>query len=173
MAKISEAIRRRIQAQEWWHVVFQAGIYRSTGREPSTDGLLADLWSKGYRAAVPCLRGIEYGWSWVEPETVWRRGAHGILEPAQIVPAFACDLRVVFAPGIAFDAFGGRLGHGGGHYDRLLADAGGLVVGLCPEDRLVERVPMERHDVRMDVVATEDRIIYAPAAEAKLERLAK
>jgi 5-formyltetrahydrofolate cyclo-ligase len=42
---------------------------------------------------------------------------------------------------------------------------------LCFENRLVEAVPMEPHDVRMDVVVTEKRMLFAPTAAAKLERL--
>ena len=172
-AKISEAIRRRIVAQEWWHAIFQAGIYRSTDREPSTEGLLADLWAKGDNVAVPVQCGGAYRWSWVGPETVWRRGGHGILEPERARVATTGDLRVIFVPGLAFDFRGGRLGHGGGNFDRLLAHADGLVVGLCPESRIVESVPMEAHDVRMDALATENRMIYATTAAAKLERLAR
>ena len=53
----------------------------------------------------------------------------------------------------------------------MLARSDALRVGLCFENRLAEAVPMASHDVRMDVVATEKRMIFAPAAAAKLERL--
>ena len=78
---------------------------------------------------------------------------------------------MVVVPGVAFDAQGGRLGHGRGHFDRLLARSPALRVGLCSEARLVAAVPMEPHDVRMDVVATETRMIFAPTAAAKLEEM--
>ena len=170
-AGASEAIQRRLLAQDWWAVAFRFGIYRSTPSEPSTEALLADLLARGAQVAVPVRRGVEYGWGRVEADTRWRKGAHGIWEPVRAEPVAPGDLRVVLVPGVAFDAQGGRLGHGGGHFDRLLAQGDALRVGLCFEARLAAAVPMESHDIRMDVVATEKRMIFAPAAAAKLERL--
>ena len=167
----SEAIQRRIAAQDWWAVAFQVGIYRSTPLEPSTDALLADLLARGAQVAVPVQRGQGYGWGWVDAATRWRKGAHGIREPMEAPVAEPDDLRVIVVPGMAFDAQGGRLGHGRGHFDRLLAQSRALLVGLCFENRLVKAVPMESHNVRMDVVATEKRMLFAPTAEAKLEDL--
>ncbi len=167
----AQAIQRRLTAQDWWAAGFQVGIYRSTASEPATEALLADLLARGAQVAVPVKRGVEYGWGWVGADTRWEKGPHGIWEPAEFREASSKELRVIVVPGVAFDAQGGRLGHGRGHFDRLLAQSGALLVGLCFENRLVEAVPLEPHDVRMDVVATEKRMIFAPAAAAKLERL--
>ena len=167
----SEAIQRRLIAQDWWAAAFQVGIYRSTPSEPSTDELLEDLLARGAQVAVPMRRGAKYVWGWVDDNTHWQKGPHGILEPQTASVAAPDKLRVIVVPGLAFDVYGGRLGHGRGHFDRLLASSRALLVGLCFETRLVEAVPMEDHDVRMDVVATEQRMIFAPTAEAKLESL--
>ena len=167
----SEMIQQRLMAEDWWAAAFQVGIYRSTPTEPATEALLADLLARGARVAVPVHRKAGYAWGWVDASTSWKRGAHGIWEPREAVLAKAEALRLIVVPGVAFDAQGGRLGHGRGHFDRLLAPSGALLVGLCFENRLVEAVPMEPHDVRMDVVATEKRMLFAPAAAAKLERL--
>lgn len=166
----SEAIQRRLATEDWWQGAFQVGIYRSTSSEPTTDGLLADLLARRVRTAVPVRRGRTYGWGWVDENTRWRPGAHGIPEPSQAPPARPAELQAIVVPGLAFDARGGRLGHGHGHFDRLLAQSGALLVGLCSENRMAAAIPMEAHDVRMDVVVTEKRTCYAPTAEAKLAR---
>ncbi|MCA9516375.1 MAG: hypothetical protein KC635_15645 [Myxococcales bacterium] len=75
--------------------------------------------------------------------------------PAAVAPLAALAALVV--PGLAFDAAGGRLGQGGGFYDRLL---GGLatrprLVGLAFAAQVVPSVPREAHDVLMDTVVTE------------------
>ena len=167
----SETIQQRLMAEDWWTAAFRVGIYRSTENEPATEALLTDLLARGAEVAVPVRRGGEYGWGWVDASTVWKKGAHGIWEPTEAKAASPEDLRLVVVPGVAFDAQGGRLGHGRGHFDRLLAQSAALLVGLCFENRLVEAVPMEPHDVRMDVVATEKRMLFAPTAAAKMERL--
>ncbi len=167
----SEAIQERLMAADWWTAAFAVGLYRSTPNEPATEALLADLLARGAQVAVPVRRGAEYGWGRVDAATRWKKGAHGIWEPTAAPAVATKDLRLIVVPGVAFDAQGGRLGHGRGHFDRLLARSEALLVGLCFENRLVEAVPMEPHDVRMDVVATEKRMLFAPAAATKLERL--
>ncbi len=167
----SEAIQRRLLLQEWWPAAFQVGLYVATRREPGTNLLLADLQARGARVAVPVRRRQVYSWGWVEEQTRWNQGAHGIREPVSAPEAFTKDLRVIVVPGVAFDALGGRLGHGKGYFDCLLAESPALRVGLCCENRLMEAVPMDLHDVHMDMVVTEKRTCFAPSAAAKLEWL--
>ena len=67
------------------------------------------------------------------------------------------DVGVVLVPGLAFDQLGGRLGRGGGYYDRFLPafPDGTCRVGVAPEDLVVVAVPTDRHDVPMTHLATE------------------
>ena len=60
-------------------------------------------------------------------------------------------------PDVAYDRFGGRTGHGGGHIDRMLAGGGArlLKVGLGFDFQVFDRVPMGKTDVRLDVIVTE------------------
>jgi len=170
-AAASAAIQRRLMAEDWWTAAFAVGLYRATPFEPATDLLLADRLEAGALVAVPASAGHGYRWGRVEAATRWRKGRYGILEPEPARPVPAGSLQMAVIPGVAFDLKGGRLGHGGGHLDRLLSQTGGLLVGLCLEDRLLQAVPLEPHDVPVDVVVTEKRIRFAPSAAAKLERL--
>ncbi|HLK12053.1 MAG TPA: 5-formyltetrahydrofolate cyclo-ligase [Candidatus Binatia bacterium] len=74
---------------------------------------------------------------------------------------------VVFVvPGVAFDARGARLGRGRGWYDRaLVRHPRALRVGLAFELQVVEAVPEEAWDVRMDAVATEARLLVSSGKE--------
>lgn len=93
-----------------------------------------------------------------------RRGAYGILEPepsrCEPVPAATLDLVVV--PGVAFDLGGGRLGYGGGYYDRFLSTeaTGATRAALAFEAQISEEpLPLDPFDVRVDFVFTERRIL--------------
>lgn len=82
-------------------------------------------------------------------------GAFDIREPRSSLPVvdfFHVDAFV--CPGLAFDAYGGRLGRGRGFYDRMLAKAreGALKIGLCRQEQLVPDTFAEPHDIVMDQV---------------------
>ena len=64
-------------------------------------------------------------------------------------------------PGVAFDAEGHRLGHGMGYYDRLLERArpGSQFIGVTTERRLFPSIPHGLHDVPVEVVVTEERVL--------------
>jgi 5-formyltetrahydrofolate cyclo-ligase len=85
----------------------------------------------------------------------------GYVQPKADAPELPLDeIGAVLVPGVLFDRHGGRLGHGAGYYDRLLprlpADA--IFIGVTTEDRLVDELPTDTHDVRMTHVATEQGV---------------
>lgn len=68
---------------------------------------------------------------------------------------------LLLVPGVAFDLRGGRLGRGGGYFDRALGEigeGGPLFLGVGFEFQLVEEVPREPHDRAVDAVLTERRL---------------
>ena len=80
-------------------------------------------------------------------------GYRGIMEPSSQAPQVsAVDLAVV--PGMAFDAKGNRLGRGGGFYDRLLPSMTCPKVGVCRMEQLVDEVPVQEWDQKVDIVIT-------------------
>jgi len=91
------------------------------------------------------------------PSRDLKKGAYNIMEPRAFCekqPASQMDLIIV--PGVAFDRSGGRMGRGGGYYDRLLRKAGKVVkIGLCFREQIIKKVPMREHDMRVDRVITD------------------
>lgn len=88
-------------------------------------------------------------------------GLWGIPEPVDEAPlADPAGIAVILVPGVAFDRQGGRVGYGGGYYDRLLEDLHGR--GIRPsliapafDLQIRKELPLEPHDVRMDMILTE------------------
>ena len=91
-------------------------------------------------------------------------GPSGFLEPdsghCKIVPHESIDIAVI--PGLAFDEKGGRVGVGEGYYDRLIPKLPITTrkVVLAFEEQIVPLVPMESHDKYVDIIITDQRIIY-------------
>jgi len=89
-------------------------------------------------------------------------GYRGIPEPTTRCPSVTIEsIEWVLVPGVAFDVHGGRLGYGGGYYDRLLpllaADAPRIAGAF--EAQLVAEVPAAPHDLSVDAIVTEERVI--------------
>lgn len=141
--------------------------YLALPYEVQTEGILDLCWSAGRRVCVPFFDAAEdeYGLAWLEKADAVRPGPAGIPQPIGIrrAPPGVVDLMIV--PGVAFDAFGRRLGHGGGHYDQLLSQGRAFKIGIAFESQLIDPVPTGPDDVTMDVVVTECRI-YPSAAQA-------
>ncbi len=99
-----------------------------------------------------------------DPQNQLEPGYCTIPEPVKsLVPKSVVDpakIDVVIVPGSVFDRFGGRLGYGGGYYDRFLYHeaANALRIGLAYELQLVDQVSLEPHDQVMDFVVTEKKI---------------
>ncbi|WP_456369776.1 5-formyltetrahydrofolate cyclo-ligase [Thermodesulfatator atlanticus] len=87
-----------------------------------------------------------------------KKGAYGILEPEEEKQEISPEeLDLIILPGVAFDKKGGRLGYGGGFYDRLLEQAPQAIkVALGFGCQLCDELPLEAHDVPADVIITEE-----------------
>ena len=89
-------------------------------------------------------------------------GAYGLIEPAQCCAVFPPEeIDLILVPGTAFDASGGRLGQGGGYYDRFLARTKALRAGVCHDFALIACVPAQAHDMRMDCIFTPGGMVCA------------
>ncbi|MDR2211202.1 MAG: 5-formyltetrahydrofolate cyclo-ligase [Spirochaetaceae bacterium] len=158
-------------------------VFASLPGEINTGPLMEAVLGQGKGLFAPRLSGAPDGPQGKEKALIfyrvpraggpWQAGPFGIREPAP-----RADWRLgpkdfpalVMVPGLAFDRRGGRLGRGGGYYDRFLRclDSGrgdfpgGLsftACGLCLELQLTESVPVEGHDRKMDMILTEKRLI--------------
>ncbi|NMB26820.1 MAG: 5-formyltetrahydrofolate cyclo-ligase [Tissierellia bacterium] len=90
-------------------------------------------------------------------------GFYNILTPKdkyiRIVPPQLVDL--VLVPGVAFDKRGYRVGYGGGYYDRFFNNINKdiIKIGLCYEMQILSEVPKNSHDIPIDFILTEKRLI--------------
>lgn len=72
--------------------------------------------------------------------------------------SFDGKIDVVIVPGVAFDKSFNRMGFGKGYYDRFLQGRDSLKIGVCHSFQLLDEIPCEEHDVKMDLIITEDRV---------------
>jgi 5-formyltetrahydrofolate cyclo-ligase len=160
----SAAIRAHLQALPEVMRARTVIGYAAFGAEVDVDPLLDDLALLGRGVFLPFVEGPDLGIARVaDLATDLAPGYRGVREPKAIGrrPANPQRCEVAIVPGVAFDRHGGRLGYGGGHFDRLLARLrpSTPVVAVAFGVQLVEAVPREPHDIPMDVVVTEEEAL--------------
>lgn len=138
----------------------------SFGSEVDTAPILAALAARGHRLALPRIEGKEVLAVAYRPGDRVTETSFGACEPVAGVVVADTEIDVVATPGVAFDRRGGRVGYGGGYYDRLLgrtrADA--FRVGLAFALQVVDVVPRGGADLSVDAIVTEDRVLRCPRA---------
>lgn len=175
---LSRAERRRAARAAARHLLrllpprCRIAIYLSIHAELSTMPLRAALARAGHRVHAPVtLRDWQLRFVPLQPATALRRcGPLRLPEPAQRRPKLrARGFDVIVVPLVGYDDAGGRLGNGGGYYDRALA---GPRIGRRPKRigyayavQRVEALPLDRCDIRLDAVVTERGCTRFPNSE--------
>lgn len=136
--------------------------YLALPGEVQTQAILEAGWLAGKRIAVPCARDDgEYMPAWVTPDEPLASARFAVRQPASPHWAKPDRFDLVLVPGVAFSKTGGRLGHGRGYYDRMLARLGARLecrAGLCFDWQIAPELPVADHDVGMDLVVTESAV---------------
>mgnify|MGYP003275024523 FL=1 len=152
-----EMIFRNIRALPEYQRADTVFCYVGTKTEINTMPILKDILENGKILGVPkCVaKGIMEVFR-VESLEQLKEGAYGILEPKEecgrILPE-QIDLALV--PCLCCTKDGKRLGYGGGYYDRYLEKKEFTKVVLCREKLMKEFIPIDHHDVEMDLVISE------------------
>lgn len=166
IAAASRQIVERLESAqcEWGSVT----LFLAQPREPNLDEFARALLKKGTRVFAPhahedatCFCEIAPDWSNIAMGARGWRTPREYSRPESCGPFETEKISAIFLPGLAFDLAGNRLGQGGGWYDRALAALapGVLRVGVCFDFQIVERIPHEAHDQRVEWIVTEQRAV--------------
>ena len=129
-------------------------LYHSLPDEVQTHEFIK-RWHPYKRIVLPLVKGEELEFRYYEGENSLQAGAFGIEEPTGSLVENLHEIELSIIPGVAFDRSGNRLGRGKGYYDRLLPRIpSAYKAGICFPFQLVEEVPAESFDIRMDIIIT-------------------
>ena len=152
-----------LMGMQQWSTLF---IYVNFRSEVETLELIKKCINRDIRVAVPLVEASAVRMIPLlikDPEQDLVPGYYNIPEPdpkksLRLEPG---EIDAAVIPGSVFDIHGGRLGYGGGYYDRfLLNDAPQAKrIGLAFELQVVDKVPLEPHDQPLDILITEERIV--------------
>ncbi len=133
----------------------------SKDNEVDTQPLILRLLEGSRPVLVPVTLGKgQMRWSRLESMDELAPTAFGVLEPRG---DYRRDMApppdsLVLVPGLAFTESGWRIGYGGGYFDRFLAEFSGRKIAVAYALQLIPEMPVEAHDIPMDLIVTESRV---------------
>ena len=163
---VSQAITDRVMQLQEYQQANCIMWYVDVRDEARTRHALPAALESGKSIVIPyCVDG-ELELFHLEAMEELETGLYKILEPRSDLREVEAknvdvkDLDLILVPGVAFDARGGRTGHGKGYYDKLLenAKADTPLISLAFECQMFDEIPMQSHDIFMDKVVTESNV---------------
>ena len=140
-------------------------MFLSLQHEVDTSEAILHAWQLGKVVAVPKISWQQRHMIPVQInslETGFSTGVSGLRNPIAGVPVPFGDIDLVVTPALGFDKKGNRLGRGSSYYDRFFANAElkASRCGFAFAEQLVESIPTTEHDEPVDILVTDEGIIY-------------
>ena len=139
-------------------------VYMDFRNEVKTEDIINYLLENNYNVILPKVNS-QTGYLdlfYVDSLNDLSISSYGILEPKVNKSSYAKpeNIDLIFVPGVGFDKNFFRLGYGGGYYDKLLPQTKNCIFcALAFDDQIVERIPYDSYDVKMDMIITETQIL--------------
>ena len=110
-------------------------------------------WAKEKKVILPCVKGQTRDLKvFAGKEELVDGENYGIPEPDGPVFMAEDEIDLILIPGVAFDKANNRMGRGKAYYDRLLQSLSAYKVGICFHFQLLDDVPIDEHDIKMDAI---------------------
>lgn len=149
-AEAAEQVFDRLEQTAAFMIANHILMYHSLADELSTHRFLRK-WADRKHFYLPRVNGVNLDILPYE-ESRLELGAFHIEEPTGTNTVSPEDIELIIVPAVAYDRNGNRLGRGKGFYDRLLSSTRATKVGVAYEFQIVDEIPVEPHDVAMDMV---------------------
>jgi len=160
--KNSNAIMDKITSLDIYKHSKVVFIYMDFKNEVMTSNLIKRMLSEKKRVVIPYTDSINTVLipSEITKESDLKQNSFGYYEPKSILPVNIEEIDLVIVPGVVFDKNLNRIGFGKGYYDKILnrLKPSAKKVALAHDFQVLEDIPAEEHDVKMDMIITEKNI---------------
>ncbi len=127
-------------------------LYKSMNNEVDTNSLINEA-LKNKIVLLPKIVDNKIIFIMINNDTMYSKSSFGVLEP--IGDIYLENIDLIIVPGIAFDKNLNRLGYGKGYYDQYLGNKKIYKIGICFSSQMVNIVPTNDYDIKMDMVITD------------------
>lgn len=154
----SSQIQKRLKKIKVFKHAQKIGAYYPIGSEIPTQDIIQEIIASGKEIYLPKVIGKDMEFRKISDFSSLEKGSFDIMEPRSQCPVDN-QLDVILVPTIAASPLGVRLGYGHGYYDKFLSKNKINTIALTLEKQIVKSIPKTEHDVLIDWIVTEDRII--------------
>ena len=154
----SKSILKKLKKIESFRNAQKIGAYYPIGSEILTQDIMQEALSEGKEVFLPKVIGKNMEFRKIENFSNLENGSFDIMEPRNECPVDN-DLDVILVPTVGISPTGVRLGYGHGFYDRFLAENKIETISLTLEKQIIKNIPRSNHDVIINWIVTEDRVI--------------
>jgi 5-formyltetrahydrofolate cyclo-ligase len=168
VARASVKIAERVIACPEFASAERVALYAATEGEIDVRAVFEAGVAAGKCCVFPrCREGNQLEFSQIEEWDELVPGRYGIYEPPESrLPIALSKVSLALVPGLAFDRHGGRLGRGGGYYDRTFlkpSSSKPKLMGVAHSIQVFDAIPVGEHDRRVDLLVTEATLIQIAA----------
>jgi 5-formyltetrahydrofolate cyclo-ligase len=154
----SENIQKKLKKIYAFKDAQKVGAYYPIGSEIFTQDIIQELLSEDKEVFLPKVIGDHMEFRKITSFSSLERGSFDIMEPKEDCPTDN-NLDVILVPTVGVDSTGVRLGYGHGFYDKFLAENKITTISLTLEKQIIKKIPKSEHDILMDWILTEDKMI--------------
>jgi len=154
----SGKIQKRLKKINAFRDAQKIGVYYPIGSEVLTQDIIQELLSNGKDVFLPKVIGKKMEFRKISNFSNLEKGSFDIMEPKDDCQTDN-SLDVVLVPTVGISPVGVRLGYGHGFYDKFLAEHKVTTISLTLEKQIVKNIPKSEHDIIINWIITEDRIL--------------
>jgi 5-formyltetrahydrofolate cyclo-ligase len=166
----SARVRALLKEQALWRQAQSVLFFAPLPQEPDIWPLLPEALADSMQVLLPRFVPTAGNYEICRirhPDTDIQIGTFRIREPgSHCARTDLSRVDLILVPGVAFDSRGHRLGRGKGYYDRLLGTMGGVTCGVAFEEQILNKIPVELHDVHLNFIVTPERWVEVKSREA-------
>lgn len=160
----SQAVYQQLVATEIFQKARVVMGFLAFGHEIGVDQVLQEALRQGKTVAVPQVvsarQMLAAAFTGFEQLVLDRYGIRSVPAPVRFVAPE--QLQVILVPGVGFSWSGQRLGMGAGYYDRFLASATGVKLGITCRELVRPALPVDAYDQGVDALVTAEGVHFVP-----------
>jgi len=154
----SEKMHKKLNKINAFRNAQKIGAYYPIGSEILTQDIIQELLSNGKDVFLPKVIGKKIEFRKIVDFSSLEKARFDIMEPKEDCQ-IDNNLDVILVPTVGISQTGVRLGYGHGFYDRYLAEHKTTTISLTLEKQIIKNIPKSEHDIIIDWIVTEDRIL--------------